>query len=161
MRPILLLTLLFFLGGCALAPKTAATRSAETELAQVRKQIEDIHGNRDAAAFGALHTDDAVCEWRGRSSAITGRAALVSSQSERWMARREVRLNLQVSELRVHAERAYEYGSYEETWIDPHGRRVTEFGRYVTSYARESDGQWRIARTFGFTDLTATKQVSE
>jgi hypothetical protein len=63
--------------------------------------------------------------------------------------------------LRVHSDRAYEFGSYEETWIDPKGIRVTEFGRYVTAYTRTGDGAWRISRTLGYSDLTATTRVSE
>lgn len=134
---------------------------AEAELTLLRKQLEDIHGSRDAAAFAALHTDGTIFEWRGRPTPITGRTALENAQREIWAGRRELRLTLQVSELRVHRDRAYEYGSFEETWIDPYGSKLTEFGRYVTAYAKEADGQWRIARTFGFTDLTATKRVSE
>jgi hypothetical protein len=34
---------------------------------------------------------------------------------------------------------------------------VTEFGRYVLAYAMERDGQWRIARTVGYSDFTAKK----
>lgn len=123
----------------------------------MRKQIEDIHGSRDAIAFGALHTVDTVFDWRGRSNGVTSRAALEKNRREVWQGRRELRLALQVSELQIHADRAYEFGSYEETWIDPQGSRVTEFGRYVLAYALERDGQWRIARTVGYSDLTAKK----
>lgn len=164
MKRWLLLTLLVVQAGCAglpLAPASRMDRSAETELSSLRKQIEDIHGSRDAVAYGALHAEDAVFEWRGRATQVTGRAALEKNRREVWAARREMRLSLQVADLRVHADRAYEFGSYEETWIDTRGSRVTEFGRYVTAYARSGEGPWRIARTFGYSDLTATKASSE
>jgi ketosteroid isomerase-like protein len=149
--------LLLAVTGCATSSFVPASRGPEAELAGVRKQLEDVHGSRDAVAFGALHTVDTVFDWRGRSNGVTNRAALEKNRREVWQGRRETRLALQVSELQVHTDRAYEFGSYEETWIDAHGSRVTEFGRYVLAYARERDGQWRIARTVGYSDLTARK----
>ena len=159
----LLVAILLLQVGCASLPVGPVSRSldvAETELASLRKQIEDIHGARDASAYSALHSEDAVFEWRGRATQVTGRAALEKNRREVWAARRELRLSLQVGDLRVHADRAYEFGTYEETWIDTRGSRVTEFGRYVTAYARAGDGGWRIARTFGYSDLTAVKANS-
>ena len=161
MKTLGLVLLLFVLGGCAGFPVRTATRSAETELAILRKQLEDIHGSRDVAALGALHTDATEFEWRGRSAPVSGRVELENSIREVWAARRELRLNLQVSDLRIHGDRAYEFGTYEETWINPQGNRVTEFGRYVTAYSQEANGPWRISRMFGFSNLTATKSISE
>jgi ketosteroid isomerase-like protein len=163
MKLCLLITLLTLQAGCATMPLTqsgGSVQNSDSALASLRKQIEDIHGSRDAVAYSALHTEDAVFEWRGRATQVVGRAALEKNRREVWAARRESRLNLQAADVRVHGERAYEFGSYEETWIDAKGRRVTEFGRYVTAYARFGDA-WRIARTFGYSDLTATKATSE
>ena len=156
-KRILIAPLMVVLAGCASVSQIKSSRSPESELAAMRKQIVDIHGSRDAVAFGALHTADTVFEWRGRSNDVTSRAALEKNRRELWQWRREARLTLQVSQLQIHAERAYEFGSYEESWIDPQGFRVTEFGRYVLAYALERDGQWRIARTVGYSDLTAKK----
>jgi nuclear transport factor 2 (NTF2) superfamily protein len=148
-------------GGCAAVSSGPVPRDAEADLALVRRLVEDTHGRRDAQALGALHVDAAVYEWRGRAASLTGRAELVRHLGDVWANRRELRLNLEVSELRIHADRAYEFGSYEETWINPQEIRVTEFGRYVTAYAREMDGQWRITRTVGFANLVATKKTAE
>jgi ketosteroid isomerase-like protein len=165
MKPLLVVLLLLSLCGCAslpvVGPSVRATRTAETELAALRRQIEDIHGSRDIAAFVALHTDSVVFEWRGRTAPLTGRAALETSQREWWANRRELRLSLQVSDLRIQGGRADENGSYEETWIDPQGNRVTEFGHYSTTYAREADGQWRIAQVLGAKDVTATSKTAD
>ena len=157
MKLIILLPLLLVLAGCATGSNVGSARNAESDLVALRKQRQDLHGSRDVAAFGALHTDSTVFEWRGRSAPVTGRTALEQSQREIWAARRELRLSLEVSELRLHADAAYEFGTYEETWIDSRGTTVTEFGRYVTAYSLERDGQWRIARTFGFSNLVAKK----
>ncbi|MBL9212206.1 MAG: nuclear transport factor 2 family protein [Opitutaceae bacterium] len=158
---LLLLLLPVVFGACAVVPAGPVVLGAESELALLRRLVEDTHGRRDAAALGALHADTAVYEWRGRGVPLTGRADLVRHLGEVWANRRELRLNLQASELRIHDDRAYEFGSYEETWIDPTDTRVTEFGRYVTAYAREADGQWRIARTVGFANLVAARAVAD
>jgi hypothetical protein len=158
MKPILSLSLALLLTGCGTLPRSGrAGPAGESELALLRRQLEDIHGSRDAAAFGALHLESAIVEWRGRTAALIGRLAIEENRRESWATRRELRLSLNVTEVRIHDARAYEFGSYEETWVDLHGNQVTDFGRYVTAYARASDGQWRIARTLGFTDVRATK----
>jgi uncharacterized protein (TIGR02246 family) len=134
-----------------------AQASAEDALANIRRTIEATHASRDAAAFGALHTESVVFEWQGRATPLVGRANLIASRVKVWAPRADLRLALQVSELRVHTNRAYEFGSYEESWTDPDGRRVIERGRIVNTYILEEDGRWRVARTFGFTDSTSTK----
>lgn len=142
---------------CATGFPAKAQSKAETALADLRRQIEAVHAARDAHAFGALHTESVVFEWQGRAMPLIGRADLIASRLKVWAPRADLRLALQVSELRVHTDRAYEFGSYEESWTNPDGRRVIERGRLVNTYILEKDGQWRIARTFGFTDSTSTK----
>lgn len=154
-------SILLSLAGCASVPSGTSAPEAGAELATLRRLIEETHGRRDAAALGALHADQAVYEWRGRGTPVTGRTELVRHLGEIWAARRELRLELTVGDLRVHSDRAYEFGSYEETWIDARDVRVTEFGRYVTAYARALDGQWRIERTVGFAHLVATGKPAE
>lgn len=158
---ILFIPILLSLAGCASLPPGSAASDAGSELATLRRLIEETHGRRDAVALGALHANQAVYEWRGRGTPVTGRTELVRHLSEVWAARRELRLELTVGDLRIHADRAYEFGSYEETWIDARDVRVTEFGRYVTAYARALDGQWRVERTVGFAHLVATGKTAE
>jgi hypothetical protein len=158
-KSLLSLVVLIGLAGCASIPVKTSPRDADGELGLLRKQIEDIHGNRDVAAFGALHTETTARDWRGRP-AIVGRSELERSTRDLWAHRRELRLNLHVGEIRIHADRAYEFGSYEETWIDAQGSRVTEFGRYATTYVQLA-GTWKIERALGFSDVTATKRVAE
>ena len=144
--------LLLFLGGLS----AIAQSKAEMALADLRQQIEATHATRDAKAFGALHTESVVFEWQGRATPLIGRADLIASRLKVWAPRADLRLTLQVSELRIHTDRAYEFGSYEESWTNPDGGRVIERGRLVTAYVLEKDGRWRVARTFGFTDSTST-----
>ena len=153
--PVFSATVVALLGG--LHSSAGAGMQADAALASVRSELEAVHARRDADSFGALHTESTVFEWHGRATPLVGRADLVASRRKVWAPRQNLHLVLRVSEIRIHADRAYEFGSYEETWTDPQNRNVIELGRYVTSYVLERDGQWRIARTFGFTDSTSTK----
>ncbi len=180
MRPIPLLVLLCLsAGGCVVAPPSASLAPApaaavpdrvpavaavpadDPALGLLRRMIEEAHGRRDAAALSQLYVAGPVYEWRGRSIPLTGRRDLERHLRKVWSNRRELRLDLQVAELHVHADRAYEFGSYEETWLEDGERRITEFGRYVTAYLREADGEWRIVRTLGFSHLLAKKAGAE
>ena len=142
---------------CAQGLPATAQSNAETALADLRGRIEATHATRDAKAFGALHTEAVVFEWQGRAAPLIGRADLIASRVKVWAPRADLRLTLRVSELRIHTDRAYEFGGYEESWTNPDGGRVLERGRLVTGYVLEKDGRWRVARTFGFTDSTSTK----
>lgn len=138
-------------------PSVEARTQVEAALAFVRAEVEAVHARRDAEGFGALHTESTVFEWQGRATPLVGRVDLVASRRKVWAPRQNLRLVVRVSEMRIHGDRAYEFGSYEESWTDPQNRNVIELGRYVTSYVLERDRRWRIARTFGFTDSTSTK----
>ena len=142
----------------------SATRSADQQragtsksaLALLRERLVAVHAQRDPLAYAALHTEAAVFEWPAQAP-VKGRAALETLMRENWVSRHDIRLTLKVSELSVHQDRAYEFGSYEETWLDPKGSQVTELGRYVAAYVLDGDHQWRISRFFGFMDSTSIK----
>lgn len=101
----------------------------------------------------ALFTDSAVFEWPAFST-VRGRAGLESMVRDNWASLNDMDLRLNVSSRRVAPDHATEFGAFRQSWTDTKGRRMTEFGRYVTVLARESDGSWRIDRFFGFADST-------
>ena len=51
-------------------------------------------------------------------------------------------------------DRATEWGAFEQTWTDSAGKRMTEYGRYVTSFVHRSSAGWRMDRWLGFEDST-------
>ena len=73
---------------------------------------------------------------------------------DNWAAERDVELRLHVAARRFAADHATEFGAFEQSWRDTAGVRQTEFGRYVTVVARQTDGSWRLDRFFGFEDST-------
>ena len=65
-------------------------------------------------------------------------------------------LRLTVSARRLAPNHATESGAFEQSWRDPKGARMTEFGRYVVFLARQQDNRWQIDRFFGFSDSTTS-----
>jgi ketosteroid isomerase-like protein len=108
---------------------------------------------RDPQAYAALYTDSAVFEWPAFNT-VRGPAALGAMARTNWAAERDVDLRLAVTDRRVTADQATEFGAFQQLWTDSAGARMIEFGRYVTVLARQRDGGWRIDRFFGFEDST-------
>ena len=138
--------------------EVADTAAVEAELALLRQDLVIVHARRDPTAYAALHTQRAIFEWQGIAP-VVGRTALEGFMENNWAARRDIRITFEVSDITVDGDRAYEFGSYTERWLDPNGSEVTEIGRYVIRYVLEPDIHWRIDRFLGFADSTFTKQV--
>jgi hypothetical protein len=81
-------------------------------------------------------------------------AALGAMVRSNWAGERDVDLRLAVTNRRVTANEATEFGAFQQLWTDSAGVRMIEFGRYVTVLARQRDGSWLIDRFFGFEDST-------
>jgi uncharacterized protein (TIGR02246 family) len=137
-----------------------AQRSADTASAGIdslNARIVRAYQTRDAQAYAALYTDSAVFEWPAFNT-VRGRAALADMVRTNWTNLNDMGLVLTVASRRVAANHATEFGAFEQSWRDSSGARMAEFGRYVTSLARQSDGSWLIDRFFGFAD--STRQIS-
>lgn len=106
---------------------------------------------KDPAAYGAIFTDSAVFEWPAFNT-VRGRSGLEAMARANWASLTDMDLRLNVSQRLVDGGRATEFGAFEQSWRDPKGTRMTEYGRYVHVLARQSDGTWRIDRFFGFED---------
>jgi ketosteroid isomerase-like protein len=85
---------------------------------------------------------------------VRGRAGLEAMARSLWPSLDDLALKLAVSSRRIAPDHATEFGAFEESWRDTSGARMTEFGRYVTVFARQPDDGWRIDRFFGFSDST-------
>jgi ketosteroid isomerase-like protein len=116
-------------------------------------RLVQAYRTRDPRSYGALYTDSAVFEWPAFNT-VRGRAGLEAMARSNWTALNEMDLQLHVTSRRLAASHATEFGAFEQSWRDSAGTRVTEYGRYVTSLARQPDGSWRIDRFFGFADST-------
>ena len=131
-------------------PDTAATTAA---LDSLDGQLSRAYHDRDAKLYGTLWSDSAVFEWPALPS-LRGPAALSAMATDIWTGERDVELRVRPTTRRVAPDHATEWGAFEQAWTDSAGKRQVEYGRYVTAFAKQPSGSWRIDRWLGFEDST-------
>ena len=132
-------------------------RDANAGIDSLNARLVDAYRSRDPQAYAALFTDSAVFEWPAFQS-VHGPAALGAMAKSNWAGERDVDLRVIVSTRRLAVDHATEFGSFQQSWTDSSGARMTEFGRYATYLLRQRDGSWRMDRWLGFED--STRRVS-
>lgn len=137
---------------CSPAPRPTDAE-ATAGIDSLNARVVDAYRKHDAQAYGALYTDSAIFEWPAFTT-VRGPAALASMARDNWGSLRDMDLVLTVSSRRLAGDHATEFGSFQQSWSDSAGARMTEFGRYVTVLARQKDGSWLMDRFFGFEDST-------
>jgi ketosteroid isomerase-like protein len=152
------LVALLLAGACSPDREPSPERSPDAAVAagldSLGARLVRAYRTKDARAYGALYTDSALFEWPAVPTA-RGRAAMEAMARELWPPLAGLDIRFIVSSRRIAPDHATEFGAFEESWRDTSGARMTEYGRYVTLLARQSDGAWRIDRFFGFSDSTA------
>ena len=121
-------------------------------------RLTQAYRSRNSQEYGVLFTDSAVFEWPAFNT-VQGRPALEAMVSTNWASLSDQDLQLIVSARRVAPNHATEFGAFQQSYTDPMGARMTEFGRYVVYLARQDDGTWLIDRFFGFADSTRPGSV--
>ncbi len=145
---------LFVLGvACSQAPHRSSASEASAGIDSLNVRLIQAYRNRDPRTYAALYTDSAVFEWPAFNT-VRGRAGLEAMARNSWASLNDLDLQLTVSSRRVASNHATEFGAFQESWRDPDGVRMAEFGRYVVFLARQGDSSWRIDRFFGFEDST-------
>jgi ketosteroid isomerase-like protein len=137
---------------CSEGPRESPNE-AGAGIDSLNARLVQAYRSRDPQAYGTLYTDSAVFEWPAFTT-VRGRAGMEAMARSNWAALNDMDLGLTVSSRRIASNHATEFGAFEQSWRDSSGGRMTEFGRYVTVLARQSDGSWRIDRFFGFADST-------
>ena len=145
---------LFVLGvACSQATPRPSASEAGAGIDSLNVRLEQAYRNKDPQAYAALYTDSAVFEWPA-SNTVRGPAGLEAMARELWPPLNDLDLKLTVASRKVAADHATEFGAFQESWRDPKGVRMAEYGRYVVYFVRQADGGWRIDRFFGFEDST-------
>jgi ketosteroid isomerase-like protein len=145
---------LFVLGAaCSEPPQPPSASEAGAGIDSLNLRLIQAYRNRDPLAYAALYTDSAVFEWPAFNT-VRGRAGLEAMARSNWASLADMDLQLTVSSRHVASNHATEFGAFQQSWRDPNGLRMTEFGRYVVSLARQGDSIWRIDRFLGFADST-------
>jgi ketosteroid isomerase-like protein len=145
---------LFVLGvACSQAPHRSSASEASAGIDSLNVRLIQAYRDRDPRTYAALYTDSAVFEWPAFNT-VRGRAGLEAMARNSWASLNDLDLQLTVSSRRIASNHATEFGAFQESWRDPNGVRMAEFGRYVVFLARQGDSSWRIDRFFGFEDST-------
>jgi ketosteroid isomerase-like protein len=144
---------LFVLGAaCSQAPRQSASEDS-AGIDSLNARLVQAYRDRDPRTYAALYTDSAVFEWPAFNT-VRGRAGLEAMARSNWASLNDMDLQLTVTSRWVASDHATEFGAFQQSWRDPKGVRMTEFGRYVVVLARQGDASWRIDRFFGFADST-------
>jgi ketosteroid isomerase-like protein len=138
---------------CVDKPAQSPASDAGAGIDSLNARITQAYRNHDPKAYGTLFTDTAVFEWPNFHK-VEGQARLEEMARDNWASLRDMDLKLKVTARRFASDHATEFGSFEQSWRDSSGGRMTEFGRYVEIVVRKPDNTWRIDRFFGFEDST-------
>lgn len=138
--------------------ETAARSSSEANagIDSLNSRIIQAYRKHDPKTYGLLFTDTAMFEWPNFKT-VRGRAGMEAMARDNWASLRDMDLELDVSARRFAPDHATEFGTFQQSWSDSTGARMTEFGRYVELLVRQSDNTWRIDRFFGFEDSTRSR----
>jgi len=154
---------MFFLSIAAVACSEKTYRPAITEDAagidSLNARLEQAYRSRDPGKYGVLFTDSGVFEWPAVNS-VRGRPGLEAMAHELWPMLNELDLRVKPTSRRIAEDHATEFGAFEESWRDPKGVRMTEFGRYATYLTRQPDKTWRIDRWLGFEDSVRSQPAT-
>jgi ketosteroid isomerase-like protein len=141
---------------CSQAPERSPASEASAGIDSLNARIIHAYRSSDPQSYAALYTDSAVFEWPAFNT-VRGPAGLEAMARSNWASLNNMELKLTVASRRIASNHATEFGAFEQSWSNPKGVRMTEFGRYVTVLVRDTDNAWRIDRFFGFEDSTRTR----
>jgi uncharacterized protein (TIGR02246 family) len=112
---------------------------------RVREQHVAALNAGDADAWVAEFTDDGV-QMPPNAPANIGKEA-ITAWSQGFLSHFRVQFALDVDEVRILDEWAFERGDYSIA-LDPSagGSSLKDTGKYITLYKREPSGTWRMAR---------------
>lgn len=143
---------------CSDAPRRVSAGEANAGIDSLNNRIIQAYRDHDPQAYAKLYTDSAIFEWPAFNT-IRGRAGLEAMARDNWASLKDMDLKLAVSARRVALD-ATEFGAFQQSWRDSGDVRMTEYGRYVVTLARQGDGTWLMDRFFGFEDSTRSGSVT-
>ncbi len=134
-------------------PSDSDESAANAGIDSLNARITQAYRSKDPQAYGTLFTDTAVFEWPAFNT-VRGRAGMEAMARTNWASLNDMDLELTVASRRMAADHATEFGAFRQSFRDPKGVSMAEYGRYVHLLVRQADNGWRIDRFFGFSDST-------
>jgi ketosteroid isomerase-like protein len=154
--------MMFVVGvACSKAHQNSSTSEVEAGagIDSLNTRVIQAYRDRDPREYAALYTDTAVFEWPAFDT-VRGRAGIEAMVRGGWASIDSMDLKLDVAARRFAPNHATEFGAFQQSFRDPKGAHMIEFGRYVIVFARQPDNSWLIDRFFGFSDSTATRPTN-
>ena len=145
-KSALAISVLAVLTGCAPAPEPSADSRAEA-LRQIRAAEETAiraFGKRDAGESASMYAPDATLMLTNMP-AVKG--ADIGPLLKELMADPNFSMTFNTAKVEVPAsgEFGYTRGTYAMTMTDPKSKKILrESGKYVTVYAKQAGGSWKI-----------------
>ena len=140
-------TLVLF--GCLVSASAGASGSGDSRLDRAIEKANAEWGDAmeagEPAPIAAPYLDDAV--FVGPDGACTrGRSAIESLSRDRFaMGVKALSTRIEPHRVAVHGDLAYEWG-YGEVTTMAEGKPLTRGGPYLTVWARQPGGDWKIVR---------------
>jgi uncharacterized protein (TIGR02246 family) len=107
---------------------------------------------KDAAAFGALFTEDATLVYSGDPT-VHGREAIQSFLAALYAPVDPTGLRIEPEETRVSGSIAVQSGNFQESFLQK-GVPKVEYGRFILIAEQGAKGSWRIRRLAAMEDST-------
>jgi uncharacterized protein (TIGR02246 family) len=138
-----------------------AKQQAENEAAIRRLDAAWVKAaaSKDSDAWVAFYADNATV-LPPNEKALTGKAAVRRSIGE-FLSLPNLQLSWEPTKVEVarSGDLAYLYGAYSMTMTDERGKPVTDFGKNVEIWKKQSNGSWRCIVDTWNSDLPATPPV--
>ncbi len=151
-----------FLLGCQQQPPQPQappdTRAAdEATLRDLDAQWSKAAGAKDVEGFLSFHAEDAA-QFPPNTSMVMGKEAIRKWASE-LLASPGIVISWQATKAEASrgSDLGYTFGTYEMTLKDAKGKTVSDRGKYVTIWKKQSDGSWKVVADIFNTDLPASK----
>jgi ketosteroid isomerase-like protein len=156
-RALLSIFVLVILAGCSQTPAPAVVSRAT--------DIKSLRAAQEAAidAFVSKHADHMVSAYSADASLMFPNSPILQGEGLRTAIRAlaadpnfSMRFSTDKVEVASSGEVGYTRGTYTMTMSDPNSKKILrENGKYVTIYAREADGSWKMIEDINNPDAPA------
>ena len=139
--------------GEAMAVTPSDPAAANAAVAQLRDAWVAAANRDDAAAIGAMYTEDAILI--GADGVVNnGRAAIQSALAAQLPATSDLKVTEATAA--VSGDVRYETGTYTQRFQTPGGTQTDLSGAYLVVTQKQSDGTWKIVRHGSWANPPAT-----
>jgi len=158
MKTVLAVALFAVLTGCATGPQEVANKRAEA-LRDIRAAEEAAiraFGTRDAGLSASMYAPDATLMLTNMPAVM---GAEIGPLLKQMMADPNFTITFHTAKIEapISGEFGYSRGTYTMTMTDPKSKKVfRESGKYLTAYARQADGSWKIVDDINNPDAPAS-----